>query len=136
MEITTKNNTLEKCFETDEDYLTQAENWFIELKKVLNRSFPKIRITNKPKKSEINDLLKEKKILMEKLKNKIDKVKTTDNIKNIEDKISFLSAEKNKKLIEEHVSSMSDMDGGFCGPNMWKLKKRIFPNVTGVFRND
>ena len=87
------------------------------------KSFPKIRVNNKTKKTVIDTLMDETK----KLKKNLNKNK--EKIVEVEEKNSTLKAENNRKIIKDHVNFISDTEGGFNIPNMWKLKKKIFPKT-------
>ena len=97
-----------------------------KFKNCIQRSFPKIRITNKLKKGPEYELLKEKEILNDKLKNDIldanEKKKVIENIDDIEHEISEICAERNKSIIKHQIIKLSDTENGFNAPNMWSIR--------------
>jgi hypothetical protein len=56
-------NALVNCFKTEESFEIQAIKWFRKYIKIINRSFPKIRITGKPFKGILTDKLQKVKEL-------------------------------------------------------------------------
>ena len=45
----------------------------------------------------------------------------------IEDEISIICSERNSKIVQEHISELSNNDGQLCRLNMWKLKQKLCP---------
>ena len=53
------------------------------------------------------------------------KNKASESLLKIDNKISELTADKTKQLIEDHVKTLSDTTDGLNAPSMWKLKKNF-----------
>ena len=104
-----------------------------------HRCFKKSRIKenssacSSKRNNEVHRLLVEKTSLEMSLK-KVDCRLLTliinDQIEKLEMQISSISAEKNAKLIQEHVSDLKDSEGKFSQVSMWRLKSKIFPSKS------
>ena len=93
-----------------------------------------MRITNNPKKVDMEDELQ---------KNLFLKTRFTDFLKyaksdfgrgiaeqmliKVEERISHFSAQKNKKAVVEHISNLQTLNGSFSNLGMWKLKSKLLP---------
>ena len=131
----TSGNSLKECFESNENFLQQADKWFKTLLNCVHRSFKKIRLTNKPKKGPESDLLKEMtELKKDLLNNKNDDKKRNEievKLDYLKDEISTNCSERNKNIFFEHINKLSDVDEGFNAPNMWKIKKKLCPKAGG-----
>ena len=45
----------------------------------------------------------------------------------VKERISHLSAQKNKKTVTEHISNLQTLNGSFSNLGMWKLKSKLLP---------
>ena len=50
------------------------------------------------------------------------------NLSKVNDLISSLTATRNKKIIDEQIGNMKNMDGTFNRIGMWKIRSKLFPN--------
>ena len=48
----------------------------------------------------------------------------------VEEEISRIVSEENKKKVEEHFEGMSNLEGTINYNKMWDLRKRIFPKAV------
>ena len=55
-DLTSEYNTLSKCFEDNNEFLTQAQKWFKTLNSHIKRSFKKVRLSNKLKPNKSSKL--------------------------------------------------------------------------------
>jgi hypothetical protein len=129
--ILDNENTLTKCFETSDSFQDQCNKWFKQYMKIVKRSFKKIKITNKQHKGDIAIKIQHVKEIKKKLSNAIKEGSVLeiqnikDELKYSEDEVAKICALKNKELIEEHVQGLSNEDGEFRAPKMWKLKNKV-----------
>ena len=65
----------------------------------------------------------------------VNKAVLNSQIKEAENRISVVAADKNRKIIDEHSKLLIAEDGLFSVLGAWKLKKKLFPNCTDD-RND
>ena len=98
----TSENTIEKCFDGNENFSKKAENWFKTLINIIKRCFKKIRIANRrPKSDSLSKLMLSREILKKKIKNNKNPItKQSDEIilAEIEETISEKCSEKILKL--------------------------------------
>lgn len=108
--------------------VTNVENSSDKFLKVLNKtihkSFKKVRITSKKKTNNniIDKLMKER----IEIKGKND-MKSKTRLEVIENELSELCAENNKKIIEKEIKGLTNTDGGLNTGRLWKLKKKLVP---------
>ena len=50
-------------------------------------------------------------------------------INEVTQNISMLSSVKNKKIIDEQLSTINNINGSFSRLGMWKMKSKLFPKV-------
>ena len=112
----------------------QSSQFFKVLNQTFHQCFRKVRITNNPKKVDMEDELQ---------KNLFLKTRFTDFLKyaksdfgrgiaeqmliKVEERISHFSAQKNKKAVVEHISNLQTLNGSFSNLGMWKLKSKLLP---------
>ena len=56
-----------------------------------------------------------------------EKNKIKSKLKEAEDKVTKLMADKNAKVVKEHLSQLSTIDGNFSQMKIWKLKNKLLP---------
>ena len=109
---TSSSNVLSRSLE-NRNVVTGGKFWLKSLKKIIIKSFRKIRITEKKEDKQVQDIL-------------------SSNLAN-EDKITEEICERNKRLILEQVSAMSDTSGNMNRIKMWKIKQKVCPkNVNSL----
>jgi hypothetical protein len=92
--------------------------WIKSLKYVIMQNFRKVRLTYKD-----NSNMKIEKLMMERFSpSDVDKSL-------LDDEISNLIYERNRKLIVDQVSQMSDVHCNFSRIKMWKLRQKVCPKV-------
>ena len=102
---TTEMNILYKILE-NRDAITGGKNWVKSLKSIIVKSFTKIRITdNKKEDHEVQKLLNRRDSSQESL-----------------DEIANAIYVRNRNVILDQISRMTDVDGSFCRQKMWKVK--------------
>ena len=134
-EVTNNSTKLSQCFVKDgNNFEKQSSQFFKVLNQTFHQCFRKVRITNNPKKVDMEDELQ---------KNLFLKTRFTDFLKyaksdfgrgiaeqmliKVEERISHLSAQKNKKTVTEHISNLQTLNGSFSNLGMWKLKSKLLP---------
>ena len=53
-----------------------------------------------------------------------------DDIDKIEEKIAKLSAKENRDKVIDNLKEFGENKSSVCTNGMWKVKKRIFPNIN------
>ena len=138
-ENTENANELIKVFETNENILIQGKKWYKKLRQILQKSFTKIRITNKKKmnnkKTEIekqidlrNNLRKQKISEQDTAK----KHEIEDKLEIIEEEIARETAVESFNKIKELSDELGSVDGTFSNNKMWKLKRKTLPRPRDV----
>ena len=134
-QITSFSEKYKKCFKSNKPFNEQAEDWKTFLFSDVKKSFNKIRISNKVRKTETVQLM-EKRMEM-KQKCKIVDIEERDNleikIEEIEDQISRLSSRESYEKVKDNFGALSGSDGSLCSNGIWKLKKKIFPKKQKSF---
>ena len=102
---TNKSNVLTRCLE-GRDVLTAGKNWMKCMKTIIIKSFRKIRITGKQ--SNTQNILT-----------------STNRIS--DDQISEEIFERNRRVILDQISEMSDSSGNMSRVKMWKIKQKLCP---------
>ena len=80
----TTDISLNKCFETDEDFQKQAKKWFKSFQNVVQRSFKKVRINNKRRRTEVSKLIAKRENL---LQNNYEEIGKEQKLRDIEKEI-------------------------------------------------
>ena len=138
-EITSNCPKLVHMSEKSDNFLDDSEKWLKTIQDILHQSFKKVRITSKgePKNEELNNLMKIKKELRQKLgkfrgQNTEFEEKIIENIRKIEEEISRICSGINSKIVKTHIEELTS--GGDASElnrvnrlNMWRLKQRICP---------
>ena len=119
------NNTdvLSKCL-NNRNVVTGGKLWLKSVKNLILKSFRKIRLTNQENKSKVQNLLSKRK---EMSKGSVDEEITEEICK------------RNKQIILEQISGMSDTSGNMNRVKMWKIKQRVCPkraNCVPVAKKD
>ena len=123
-DITDKTHQLSEAFETDENFDIQCDTFLKILDQKFQSSFRKIRVNGKIKVSEENSLLTEKLKLNNDLKKNVgDKYDTEKKIEEIENRLSNLTAKKNRDKVFNNFKALDDNTGG----GVWQIKNKVFP---------
>jgi hypothetical protein len=125
---TDNGNELSSVFNGNGDVHEKTDKWLKVLNKKFHKCFKKIRVTKKQKPNHLQSLLESRSQLKKqasKQKCKIGKNILTTKIKEIESKITEMSAEENAKKIKEQTENLSSLNGGFSTIGMWKVKNRV-----------
>ena len=127
--ITLESKKFSECFSNEKSFTEQCDQCKNSLFSSIKQSFNKIRITTKPKITEIRKLIGERNFLKQKMKRSTEE--ETNNLKlkieEAEKKISKLSAKENVQKIKDNFVKFSDSDGSFKSNGMWNVKRKIFP---------
>ena len=117
LEYTNESQMLTKCL-INQDIRTGGKMWITNLKYVIFQTFRKIRLNRKDKlQINIEALVKQR--------------FTDTNIDQsaIDQEIASQIFERNRKLIIEQVSEMSDVTCSLSRIKMWKVKQKVCPSV-------
>ena len=133
-DITSNCPKLVQLSQKSSNFLNDAEQWMKQIRDIMQTCFKKIRITGKgkPLDSEIEILMKAKqKMATELSKIAGQNIEGQDQIKRnidmIENEISIICAEKNTKIVKEHLAELSGNEDQVCRLNMWRLKQKLCP---------
>ena len=136
-EATENNDDLKFIFDDEqEDINIAANNWLSVVNHIIKASFNKIRIKKQRNSEELNSLFKEKEDLKKSLavfENAGDTFNVTTAKENLEktmEKIGDICAEKNKRLVQEHLGKDDNSIDGFNQAKTWALKKKLSPKNT------
>ena len=134
--VTENTNKLSSCFNEGDNFNTQSLKFFKTLDGTFHQCFRKIRITNKSENKNSNDDIQQNLEIKTKLNLFLQEAKSTYSRQVIERKInevtqniSMLSSVKNKKIIDEQLSTINNINGSFSRLGMWKMKSKLFPKV-------
>ena len=132
----TENNYELKCiFDDEEEDLNFLANiWMKKVNQILRSCFSKIRLKKQRNSDELNELFVQKENLKKTLAlHKDDSINVTlakDNLEKIMEKIGVLCAEKNKKLVQDHLGYEDSSIDGHNQAKTWALKKKLSPKNT------
>ena len=128
--VTTNTNNHSKCFSDDLPLNIQTKKWEKSLKASLAKSFKKVRLSGKVKKTELKIALEKRSELRNKLKHVADNIElagVNDEIENIEDLICNLASSQNSKKVRDILGNLSTSEGMFSQTGCWKMKRKMFP---------
>ena len=129
-DLTSNSENLTNCFNSNKSFQTQSKEWLKMLNSFVHKSFPIIRIKDRPKDHKLTKLMDKKLDLnkrMIKEQNSVDKILINKEIEQVEEEIGSIVANNNKDIIKEDVNEIADAEGEFNAPKLWKLKKKLFP---------
>ena len=129
-QLTENKDDLTNCFLNEKGIGKQSNDWFKTLHKYFQQSFTKIRnCKNKKKLTDLDELLKRRTELVQKLKITIDEKKeeVQISIEETETKIAELSAEENRNKVVENFAKLANGNGGTCHNGLWAINKKLFP---------
>ena len=130
--LTNENEELEHCFDdTNEDLEVSSLRWLKIVKKIIRRSFRKIRLKKNNLPPKLEKLFLEK----EKIKTKIAENENLnyfnndliEELEHVNDSIAQLCADKNKNLVDEYLGRKNDVIEGYGQAKTWALKKKLCP---------
>ena len=122
--LTSESNKFTKCFKTNAPFQVQIENWREALRSACIKSFPKIRI-KKRKNDKINAKLS--KLIKQRNSLAVNFFPEKEGIKELEEKISDIEREENRKQILHNFKYFSENPEKIEMSKMWKLFKKIWP---------
>ena len=136
LEETTSSKGLSKCFSESDNFSSNCDNFFKSLNRCFHKCFTKIRIRTGKNKSlgdeEIQDKLNLKLEIKRFLKNntsKIGKAIAEAKLDEVEHFLDEQCGKKNAETVKNHVSKMETMEGNFCQLGMWKIKRKLCPQI-------
>ena len=132
--MTESNTGLLECFlDEKEDLEVSSRRWLKTFNNLLHRSFKKVR-KNKGKTNPELDVLfesKEKlKVILAEAENNEDIVETmkiNNDIEKVNEEISEICADSNRKVVEDFLQHASDGIDGFGHQKTWKMEKVVAP---------
>ena len=130
MEILNTEKTLQNCFDNGDNFEDQCERWFNELNKIFQRSFRKIRYSNKVKETESSSLFKERSELVQKLKKDPDNDALKADLENVTDKLTEAVSQENFSQIYNNFKHLDQTEGENFSQGIWSLKKKVFPQKS------
>ena len=131
------NNSLSMCFENEDDFETSAKRFFKTLNRKFHKCFTKIRIANKNKREQkgnpiIQQLLKKKRKITQEMKKSDEESMREKYMKLLEENERIINekfSKMNKEKVEKYIEETETSDGMFSQPKLWKLKKKLLPQV-------
>ena len=117
----TNNGALSSIFDQPGDLNDLADVFMKRFKKVIQKCFKKIRVTEK-KDEERENLFKR----WNDLKNKNDETSKAE-LKNVEKELTDKYAKEYFEKIKERTGNIDCEDGGLQSGSLWGLKKELFP---------
>ena len=127
------NGNLTNCINQERDLQKATTKWLRLIDNIIRQSFMKVRVTSKPPKNSPNYQLcilqKELQILKDMRKTATDNTSPPIDIEInwLYTRLSELIDDTNKKRVEEECAKLEE-GGGFNVLNIWKMKKRLFPD--------
>ena len=131
-EMLDNESNLTKCFENDEDIDTQVEKWLCAFNQILNKSFPKIRVTEKVKETELTKLQKKRTELVQRTKLNPDNKNLKDELEHVIVEITRLVSDRNRDKIYEQFKKLDQSEGENFANGIWTLKKKEFPKKNAT----
>ena len=134
--ITTNTENHSKCFSGGLSLEIESKRWEKSLKASLAKSFKKVRLSGKMKKTELKIAVEKRSELRNKLKvvaDNIELAQVNDEIENVEDLICNLASSENTKKVRDILETLATSDGMFSQIGCWKVKRKMFPkNMKSV----
>ena len=134
LEETNTTKLLSSSFKQADDFPQCTHKFFKNLDSIFHKCFKKVRIRSGHKKSQgdtsIQEKLNDKTAMNVLLLN--NKGKTTEEIaktklEDIENKLIEETANKNAKIVREHLEQIETQEGTFLNLGFWKLKQKLRP---------
>ena len=131
--LTSISDKLSGCFVKNDPFEIQASKWMKNLNNCIHQSFPKIRITTKPRKTPEHDLMDKRFKLKQQLKLTEDedtRESLEKEIEDVEKQLAELVSEENFENIKADFAIISNSKGSFSAAGLWKAKQKKFPKHT------
>ena len=129
-EVTTFTKELSECFNDEKPLEEQTKAFSKTFFKLVRHSFPKVRINDKPKETEVSKLISRRNLLKQNIKSQENqnlKKSVEDEILNLEKKICDLVSDDNMKNFIENFDPFFEGDSNFNTNAMWKVQRKISP---------
>ena len=117
-ELTNSGTFLSEVFDDNDDLNISTNKFIKRLNKVIQRSFKKIRISERPDR-ELEKLFAKRNILKKKTDDKSKK-----DLEEIEIELVEKCAERNYSKIKDEISNIKVDEGGINSGSLWRLKKK------------
>ena len=126
--LTSDTAEFSDCFQTDKPFEEQAVKWRKVLNGFFQKSFKKVRVTNKTSKqfARLNDLMGRRSQL--KKKPSLDK-KEEEEVVLLEKNIALECEERNRKTVLDNFSTLDGTNGNLEHQGVWQAKKKYFPKT-------
>ena len=125
------SNTIDftNCFDNELPFEEQATQWRKVLNNFFQKSFKKIRISNKPKKkmTELNIMMEKRRFYKKK---ECLSDKEEEELSKLEVEIAEKCEELNKKKVTENFKGINGQEGELAHQGIWKIKKKYFPKIS------
>ena len=135
-EETNSTKALSTSFQGNKDFLKCSEAFFKTLNGIFHKCFKKVRIKDGTRQLLGNGSIQQKMNMKSKLESFIlnNKCKFAHEvakrkIDEIEELLIEEVADRNAKIVEEHVEQMEEHDGAFSNLGFWKLKQKLCPSL-------
>ena len=97
--ILDNENTLSECFNNNDSCEIQVENWCKKFNKILQRSFHKVRVSDKQKETPASRLFDKRTALIQKSKSGIHDMEIQNEIEEVEEQLATLVGKENRDKI-------------------------------------
>ena len=134
--ITSETKKFSNCFRNDDSLEIKSNKFFKTLNDAFHTCFKKIRIKSKSTNidpSEIQlcmDSINLLKMTINSTYCPVQKRKFQDKLKEEEDKLTTMMADKNIQFIKEHLLQLDSIEGNFNQMKIWKLKNKLLPRPS------
>ena len=124
--LNTENN-LTRCFENNDDLEDQCESWLQEFNQICQRSFKKVRVTNKVRVTEISKLFEKRSELVQKLKAKPEDKELENELEKVVASLTEYISKDNLEKIKRNFLHLDQSEGESFANGVWKVKNKEFP---------
>ena len=128
-EETENTSKFTDIFNSEDPFERKASNFQRCLNQSIRKCFKKVRVNKKVKNTELGEQLEEwtkLKIFMDKSRCEKSIEKARKRFNHLDNIIQKGCSERNAKIVEDYVASLSD-NGHFSQTGMWKLRKKLHP---------
>ena len=131
--LTSETKKFSSCFQNEESFENNSNKFFKTLNDAFHTCFKKMRIKSKSTQdnsSEIQaglDSINLLKLTMNSTHCPEQKKKIESKLKEAEEKVTNMMAEKNVEIVNQQLSQLSSIDGNFNQTKIWKMKNKLLP---------
>ena len=117
--ILNNENTLSECFNNNDDCEIQVENWCKKFSIILQRSFNKVRVSDKQKETPTTILFNKRTELIQKAKSEANNMEIQEEIEEVEEELATLVGKENRDKIFETFAKLDQSEGESFSNGIW-----------------